>query len=58
MSRPRDWRKAAREKRTHEQAVPTGGGPTPGAWTHTKREPVRTFSREEIDAFLANREKP
>ncbi len=58
MSRPNDWRKAARDKRTKEQAAPTGGGPTPGPWTHVKREPVRTFSKAEIAAFLAERQKP
>lgn len=58
MSRSRDWGKAPRHRRTQEQAVPTGGGPIAGAWTHIKREPVRTFSREEIDSFLADRERP
>ena len=34
------------------------GGKLAGPWTHVKRQPVRTYTAAEIEAFVAEREIP
>jgi hypothetical protein len=52
-----NWSRQQSRGRNTDPAFPRNGPPK-GAWTHTKRQPVRTFSRDEIAALLAERNDP
>lgn len=48
------WSRQQKRRRPSEQAVPRAHQPA-GPWSHVKRHPVRTLSREEINALVAQR---
>ncbi len=54
MTGKMQWSRQQSRGRRYEQAVPRAQ-PSAGPWTHIKREPVRSLSKDEIAALLKQR---
>lgn len=50
-----DWRRHKHARRDQEPATPPPSSKK-GCWSHIKREPCRTYSKEEIAAWERGRE--
>ncbi len=50
-----NWTKAATPKHGTEPAFKPAKQPAKGGWTHIKQQPVKTYTSEEIAAFMEGR---